>query len=400
MSRNATNLVVYVADALRTDHVGCYGARYVSTPTIDEFSRRGVRFEHAMAAAPWTCPSTASMITGLSPHHHRYLHWDAVLDPALPTLFNVAAAYGYETASFVFDENYLFKGFADANVTGRSETLDGAVEWLRAHGDRPFCLWFHSWATHMPYDVDHSDRGAWLAAKGEIVDGIQSDSASALAALHESYRRAVERQSEVLFASFLEALDDLGLTERTAVAFVSDHGESWGERFADKNAVKGTYHMHGASLYDEIVEVPLILSAPGLPQGVAVPSQVSLVDLMPTLADLAGAPIDGLDGTSLLPLVTGTEVGDRPAVIIGTDGGAVSQVAVRMPPWKLIHRLESGENEVYRLDLDPRELASRTDPPDELRRRLHAELADVPRERLDADDAALVERRLSDLGYL
>ena len=85
------------------------------------------------------------------------------------------------------------------------------------------------------------------AAKEEIIAGIQSDNASALDALHESYRRAVERESEVLFASFLQALDDLGLREQTALAFVSDHGESWGERFADKSHVKGTYHMHGAT---------------------------------------------------------------------------------------------------------------------------------------------------------
>jgi arylsulfatase A-like enzyme len=401
-----TNLIVYVSDALRTDHLGCYGARYVSTPTIDEFARGAVLFEQAIATAPWTCPSTASMITGLYPHRHRYLHWDSELDPGFPTLFTVASAFGYETASFVFDESYLFKGFTDANVVGTTEKLDGVVEWLRArghrkHGDRPFCLWFHSWATHMPYDVLHSERGEWLAAKEEIITGIQSDSASALDSLREGYRRAVEHQSEVLFASFLEALDDLGLRERTALAFVADHGESWGERFANKEDVKGTYHLHGAGLYDEVVEVPLILAAPGHLDPGVVPSQVSLVDLMPTLADLGGAPIDGLDGTSLLPLAEGLEQEDRVAVIVGTDKGAVSQLAVRLPPWKLIRRVESGDEEGYQLDLDPRELHSRPeDVPDELRARLRDELAASPTETLSADEEALVERRLADLGYL
>jgi len=253
----------------------------------------------------------------------------------------------------------------------------------------------------MPYDVLHSARGEWLAAKEEIIAGIQSDSASALETLKEGYRRSVEHSSEVLFASFLELLDDLGLREKTAIALVSDHGESWGERFADKAAVKGTYHLHGAALYDEIAEVPLVLSAPGLPEGLAVSSQVSLVDLMPTLAELAGSPLDGLDGRSLLPLVDGTEQGDRPVLIVGTDNGAVSQLAVRVPPWKLIHRLESGADEAYRLDLDPRELHSRPeDAPPELRSLLEAELAVVSRERLSAEDEALVERRLADLGYL
>jgi arylsulfatase A-like enzyme len=401
LSPQPPNLVVYVSDALRTDHVGCYGARWVHTPTMDAFAAGGVRFAQAIAAAPWTCPSTASMITGLYPHRHGYLHWDAELDPSFPTLFTVAAALGYETASFVFDENYLFKGFADANVAGTSERLDGAVEWLREHRTGPFCLWFHSWATHMPYDILHADRKEWLQAKEDIIAGIQSDSASALESLRESYRRSVERSSEVLFASFLEALDDLDLRERTALVLVSDHGESWGERFADKTDVKGTYHLHGATLYDEVVEVPLVIAAPGLPAERVVTSQVSLVDLMPTLVDLAGVPIDGLDGRSLLPLVDGSESEDRPALIAGTNNGAVSQLALRLPPWKLVHHLESGTDDAYRLDLDPRELESRPDDvPDELRARLDAELADVSRERLSTEDEALVERRLADLGYL
>lgn len=395
------NLVVYVADALRTDHVGCYGARFVRTPTIDEFAESGVRFHQAIVAAPWTCPSTASMITGLYPHQHRCLHWDAKLDPALPTLFTVATAYGYETGSFVFDENYLFKGFPDANVAGTSERLDGAIEWLRARRSQPFCLWFHSWGPHMPYDILHSERREWQAAKQDILTGIQANAASALEALRESYRRAVERESETLFASFLEALDDLGLREQTAIAFVSDHGESWGERLADKHEVKGTHHMHGATLYDEIVEVPLIVSAPGRLDPQVVGSQVSLVDLMPTLLDLGGAPIDGLDGASLLPLANGTEHGDRPAVIVGTDKGAVSQLAVRMPPWKVILHLDSGEEEVYRLDLDPRERYGSVEPvPHDVRARLAAELERCSRERLTEEEERLVERRLADLGYL
>ena len=142
----------------------------------------------------------------------------------------------------------------------------------------------------------------------------------------------------MLFASFLQALDDLGLREQTAIAFVADHGESWGERFADKTDVKGTYHMHGATLYDEIVEVPLILAAPGRSSRRSSRSQVRLVDLMPTLLELGGAPLDGLDGSSLLPLADGSERGDRPAVIAATDKGAVSQLALGCRRGSSIHR--------------------------------------------------------------
>ena len=395
------NLVVYVADALRVDHVGCYGAPGIATPTIDELAAHAVRFDQAISAAPWTAPSTASMITGLYPHHHGYLHWDAELDLAVPTLFTVAAAYGYETGSFVFDERYLFRDFADANVSGTSERLDGAVEWLRERGSNPFCLWFHSWTTHMPYGVLHSKRKEWRQAKEDIIAGIQSGNPSALEALYESYRQSVERESESHFAGFLQALDDLGLREQTVVAFVSDHGESWGERYADKSQVQGTYYMHGADLYDEVVRVPLILSAPGRLEPAVVSSQVRLVDLLPTLLELGGAPIDGLDGASLLPLVDGTEDGDRPALIVGTDKGAVSQLALRQPPWKLTVHVQSGEEEAYRLDVDPRELASRPDDvPAELRESLYAELETISRPSLSAEEQALVEQRLSDLGYL
>ena len=281
------NLVVWVADALRVDHVGCYGAQQVATPTIDELAAGGVRFDQAISTAPWTAPSTASIVTGLYPHRHGYLHWDAELDPAHPTLFTVAAAYGYETGSFVFDERYLFRDFADANVAGTTERLDGAVNWLRERGSTPFCLWFHSWTTHMPYGVLHSERKEWRQAKEDLIAGIQSGDPAALEALHASYREAVERESETFLAGFLQALDDLGLREQTAIAFVADHGESWGERYDDKSEIQGTYHMHGADLYDEVVRVPLILAAPGLEPAV-VASQVSLVDLMPTLLELGG----------------------------------------------------------------------------------------------------------------
>ena len=395
------NLVVYVSDALRTDHVGCYGARRVRTPTIDGLAVSGVRFDQAIAAAPWTCPSTTSMITGLYPHHHGYLHWDATLDPALPTLFTVAAAHGYTTGSFVFDENYLFKGFADANVAGTSETLDGVVEWLRAHRSEPFVLWFHSWATHMPYDILHAERKEWLIAKDAIIAGIQSGDAAALEELRDGYARSVERSSEVFFAGFLGELDALGLREQTALAFVSDHGESWGERFRDKTAVKGTYHMHGATMYDEIVEVPLIVSAPGRVGPGVVDTQVSLVDLTPTLLDLGGAPLDGVDGTSLVPALEGAETEDRDAWIVATDAGRVSQVALRRPPWKLTVHVETGEEEAYRLDRDPRERDSVPDEvPGELRERVYEELEGLDQPELTADEEAQVTSRLTDLGYL
>jgi arylsulfatase A-like enzyme len=389
------NVVVYVSDALRTDHLGCYGARYVDTRTIDELAGGGVRYAQAITAAPWTAPSTTSIVTGIYPHHHGYLHWDATLEPSVETMFRAFSAHGFEVASFVFDTNYLFTDLPEANVLGTSETLDGAVEWLRASRDKPFLLYVHNWATHMPYDIVHADRKNWLAAKQEVIAGIQSDSASALEDMKEGYRKAVERQSEVLVASFLDELESLRLRENTVFAFLSDHGESWGERFASKEDVQGVYHMHGATLFDEIVHVPLVLSAPGRLEPAVVEWQVRTVDLVPTLLDLAGLPARETDGASLLEVD-----GDRPAVIAGTDMGALTKLAIRQPPWKLILHVESGEEETYRLDVDPRELSPREDVPAELRGLVFQELESAERHELTEEEEATVAKRLSDLGYL
>lgn len=399
---DAVNLVVYVSDALRVDHVGCYGARFVNTRTIDELAAGGVRFDQVVSAAPWTCPSMMSMVTGVYAHRHGCFHWDRPLDPGQPTLFSEAARNDLAVASFVFDEAYLFKDVPAANVLGTSASLDGAVEWLRANRSRPFLLFVHSWATHMPYGVPHEERTEWRLAKQEILEGIQTDSAGALEALREAYRRAVEHQSEVLLASFLEELDALGLREETAIAFLSDHGESWGERYADKSEVSGIYFMHGSTLYDEVVLVPLVLSAPGRLEPAVVGSQVRSVDLVPTLLELAGTAASGtMDGVSLLRLLDGSEQGDRPAFVAGTDGGQLSQLALRVPPWKLIAHAESGEEEAYRLDVDPREQRScPADAPVELRAQLRVELESARTEELSEADEAIIESRLADLGYL
>jgi arylsulfatase A-like enzyme len=390
------NLVVYVSDALRADHLGCYGARFLNTRTIDQLAAGGIRYDQAISAAPWTAPSMTSMVTGLYPHHHGYLHWDAKLDPTTETLFRALSAHGYDVGTFVFDTNYLFKEMPEANVLGTSETLDGAVAWLRERGDSPFLLFVHSWATHMPYFVLHSERTDWLGAKEEVISGIQGNSASALEATREAYRKAVERQSEELVAGMLEELDSLGLRENTVFAFLSDHGESWGERFASKEDVKGVYHMHGATLYDEVVQVPLIISAPGRLEPGVVREQVRSVDLMPTVLELAGVPAREIDGESLLRVD-----GDRPAVIAGTDMGALTKLAVRMPPWKLILHVESGEEEAYDLATDPRELSSRpADVPPDLRALVFSELESAERRELTEEEEATVAKRLSDLGYL
>ena len=117
---------------------------------------------------------------------------------------------------------------------------------------------------------------------------------------------------------------------------------------------------------------------------------------MPTLLELAGLPARETDGESLLHVE-----GDRTAIIAGTDMGALTKLAVRRPPWKLILDVESGEEEAYRLDVDPRELVSRpSEVPPELREIVFRELESAERHDLTEEEEATVAKRLSDLGYL
>jgi len=312
------------------------------------------------------------------------------------------ARAGYEVASFVFDEGFLFRNMPDAMVRGRSDSVDPILGWLHANAGRPFHLFVHSWATHLPYNAPHRSRSEWREGKRRIIERIQADQASGVEHAREAYRRSVEHQSEHNIAALLETLDELGVRDSTAVVVTADHGESWGERFADKSEVRGVYQLHGAGLWDEVLHVPLIVAAPGLGPAV-VPSQVRTVDVAPTVLDLAGLdPFTAADGTSLLPLLDGRERGDRTAFAVTSDLGNLSQMAVRLPPWKLVRWVPSDDEEAYRLDADPREQTDvRAQVPRRLRRMLDDELASVRREVvMSVEEEAAVTRRLEDLGYL
>ena len=162
------------------------------------------------------------------------------------------------------------------------------------------------------------------------------------------------------------------------------------------------YHMHGAGLWDEVLQVPLVIAAPELSPAV-VPWQVRTVDIAPTLLDLAGiAPPAAADGESLIPLADGRENGDRTAIAVTSDLGNLSQMAVRKPPWKLVRWVPSDDEEAYRLDLDPRERTDvRAQAPKRLRTLLDEELAGLRRDVvMSVEEEAAVSRRLEDLGYL
>jgi len=286
------NVLLVSGDTTRADRLGCYGCPLASTQTMDALAASGVRFQHAVAPAPFTLPSHASLLTGLDPYHHgARTNGIFRVDDKVVTLAERLRSGGYRTgavvSAYVLDRQYnLSQGFDDydddlargeqAGTFGfrerRAELAnEAAIRWLRRPKDRPFFLWLHYFDPHAPYRPPEPYRTtiADRPYDGEIA--------------------YVDDQ----FGRLLKVLDEIGARGRTLVVVVGDHGESLGEH--------GEL-THGIMIYDATQRVPMIWNAPGiLPAGAVVQSQVGLVDVASTILDLLGESLPAnADGISLL----------------------------------------------------------------------------------------------------
>lgn len=303
------NILLISLDTTRADHLGCYGYARDTSPHLDRLASEGVLFEHAVAAAPWTIPSHASMLTGLYARRHWVHGLGQAMPPRLETLAARLAADGYATAAVVNVQilRNLLVGFDRTFVVearkGRSEEVfEIASSWL-ASAPSPFFLFLHVYDAHPPYAPDPE----FAALFAEPYQGVATGSAVQLQRVRRGrlelgpddarYLRNLYdgeiRQLDAALGGFLQRLEGAGQLDGTVIAVVSDHGEEFYEH--------GGFG-HGHTLHQELVRVPFILSGGGLPRGVRIAAPVSLVDLAPTLLALAGAAaLQGVDGVDLAP---------------------------------------------------------------------------------------------------
>jgi len=340
-------IVLVSLDTLRARSVSAYGCRRPTTPALDRFAARGALVRTVVAPVPFTPPSHMSMLTGLEPCAHGVKGMHEALAPDRLTLAEALRAAGYETAAFTEDAylvaaNGFDRGF-NTYVENRSEesaspgfaaeTFAQARAWLATHAARPFFLFVHTYQVHEPYTPPRAY--ATLFTDGDRGDANQR----ALAA----YEREV-RYTDDLLVDFLGALDP-----QTIVVVTSDHGEGFGEHF---------WTTHGFDLHDEALLVPLVVRAAGLvPPGRVVEEQVGLVDLAPTLLELAGVPgLPDVQGRSFAGLLRGDRGGylERPIVSADLIGGE----SVRTRQRKFIATKKGPL--LYDLVADPRETADRT----------------------------------------
>lgn len=411
------NVLFIAVDDMNND-LACYGHPTVKSPHIDRLAQSGVRFDKAYCQFPLCSPSRTSLMTGLRPdvtrtfdlnYHFRQHLPDAV---TLSQLFKnngyyaarVGKIYHYgnpgqigtngldDEASWTERinpkgrdkaEEHLLTNHTPKRGLGSSlsfqraegtdeEQTDGIVatetiKLLEKHKDQPFFIAAGFYRPHCPYvapkkyfDLYPLDQVP--AAKGPF-DEIKNIPTPALSSTSPwPWFGVTEQQSRESLQAYhatisfvdaqvgrlLDAVDRLGLKEKTIIVFWSDHGYHVGEHGLWKKQ----------SLFENSARVPLIIAAPGKAKGQVSPRTVELVDLYPTLADLAGLPApSNLAGASLKPLLEKPDAAwDRPAftqVWRGSfPGHSVRTERYRYTEWA--HGKQGAE--LYDYQNDPKEL--------------------------------------------
>ena len=311
--------LVLLEDAMRADRLSAYGGP-VAAPAHERIASTGVLFERAFAQATQTRSSVPSLMTSLLPSATGTWDFSDALSERYVTLAEALRACGFATASFLQNGNAgpyagLAQGFdvvfVEESFGPRAADLLGAgsalEKWMSRQGGRPWFAYVHVLDPHGPYDpIDRPDLAA--ASSGEELQRDRSIDAAWLEkptadARRLLYDREVATNDQALGA-FLDRLDARGDLARAVLAVVADHGEFLGEH--------GGLWRHHPPGHVEVARVPFLIRAPGAsPRRIHEP--VALLDLMPTLVELAGidAPALAMHGTSLAPALRGAPAPPR-----------------------------------------------------------------------------------------
>ena len=362
----ALNVVLITLDTTRADALGGYGQSPSPTPNLDRLASEGVLFEQCVTSSPSTLPSHASIMTGQHPFAHgARANGGFVLPTDRVTLAERLQAGGWRTAAEVAAPviglrtqlNQGFEAYRDLDSAGvqRHRVTYGegdarrtvelperiaedisahGIAYLRAHQREKFFLWLHYFDPHQPYLRTAATGGAGGNP-------------------YEAEIAYVDAQ----VGRVIQEIERLGLRRKTLVVVTADHGEGMGEHGENT---------HSFYVYDATMHVPLILWGAGTAADIApsnrrIASLVRTVDIAPTVLDWLGlAPLAGVDGVSLRPLITGATdnlevLGYGESIELLTLFDCAILRFVREGRWKYIHKVNP---ELYDLQSDPRELTN------------------------------------------
>ncbi len=367
------DIFLILIDTVRADHLGCYGYHRDTSPTIDSLAAAGTRWTRVQAQSPWTLPAMATIMTGLTHRAHMAGIWEDFfygLDPSLPLLPEFFKREGYQTAAFF---NVLFmsadfgfhRGYdyfdCDSSVEeliarNARQTVDDVLEWLRTGRieGRPLFLAVHFYDPHLTYDpespfdtmfADPSYDGPFdciWGSKTDVADvnaGATAVDSTGLTHLVDLYDGEIAFTDREL-GRLLQELRRTGRAENTLVVVMADHGEE----FLDHGGLG-----HGHTLYQEQLNVPLIVSGPGVATNHVDSTLVGQIDILPSLVSYCGNEIpEWTEGQDIFQRVLTNRV--LPSSLVLTTGGRVS---VRRDDQKL-HWLQNSDTS-FQFDL-------RTDP--------------------------------------
>jgi arylsulfatase A-like enzyme len=385
------DILLITVDSLRADALGSYGSRRPTSPNLDAFARDAVLVSDAIAQAPFTKASMASLMTGVFPGTHKtYTVSKAAasilkrggqvkgpfdvtdaLPAELPTLAGELRAAGYRTVGLNTNPNLVAafgygRGFDDYRFVGGGEAYSRAPEVLRQALDvlreprkGPRFVWVHLMDTHNPYTPAEPYRSMFAAdgppqiiAREEIDPAIRIEGSLDVRFYRARYDACVRELDDTLGRFFAE-LRRTGNWDRTAVIVTADHGEEFYEH----------HHLgHNTNLYDAQVRIPLLMKIPGM-RPARLQAVAQLMDLYPTLIHLGtGKSAPPCHGNDLSPLLRS---GGNPGRYAVTELPGRTW-AVRTLDWKLmswpgrgvrLYHLAADRGEARDVALDERETA-------------------------------------------
>ena len=424
------NVVIVVLDTLRADHLGCYGYGRPTTPRLDAFAAGATRYTHALASAPWTLPSHASMLTGQDPWRHG-AHTYEIPAPADDnarglsedafTLTEYLAGHGYTTGAYLANEAFLAKryhldqGFGTYHLehTTAARLNPMILGWVDANSGGPFFLFVNLTDVHSPLNTER--RPGFLehvagARSPRLAERLRAPVMASegpwpekkLARLTDMYDLALANLDEQV-GVLLDAFGERGLTDRTIFVITADHGAYFGE-----HRLLG----HSKDVYRQAMEVPLIVRSPGQLEGEVVDTAVTSADLPALVLARVLPPLDDVSPFSASDAARGA-LGEnyyaRPKDLFGAPWGdrfhRVRRSLVRWP-WKLIQSSD-GQHELYDLSQDPAEadnlFSARPDIAAPMLAEVEATTAGATTVAGPADEAPLSDadrRALQALGYM
>lgn len=373
--RKSQNIVLITIDALRADHLSCYGYKRQTTPNIDKLAKEGVLFLQAVAPSTDTFHSMPVMMTSTYSHYYNVEQWfDALINPSAPTLAEILRDRGYRTALFSDGAPfYMIKGadrgfetYAVREAFSADKLTNNIIKWLELNKREHFFLWIHYFDPHAPYQppkpfdtlyVGDSltaedkqlpiDSGNDMFTSRSLIPHIVAEggitSVNHYIAKYDGEIRFVDEQIGLL----QHKLKGMGLDKDTVMIITADHGESLGEH--------DIYFQHGGVPYDSLLLVPLIFKCDNLiPEGIKIGQQVSSADIFPTILDILNIKYhNDIRGESFLDLMQG-KTGNHTNRAFSNSQSPI--YSMRAKKWKLISLDNSREYYLFDLENDKTEL--------------------------------------------